>query len=86
MFSRLELEVPQVTLIACDRVQQEVSPGDESMGLSVFPYVGATLVLGTLWSIWSLHGRLLLTYFIETSFHSPFTIQMRCQVLMVFLI
>jgi CHAT domain-containing protein len=54
----LKLKAPLVTLMACESARQEVSPGDDPMGLvSAFLISGASSVVGTLWSVQSTDGR-----------------------------
>ena len=55
----LKLNAPVVNLIACQSAHQEIAPGDEPLGLiSAFLYSGATSVIGTLWPIQSIDGRI----------------------------
>lgn len=51
-------ETPHITIIACESGYQEMSAGDEPLGLvSALLYAGATSVLGSLWPIPSWVGR-----------------------------
>lgn len=54
----IKLQAPVVSLIACQSALDEISTGDEPLGLvSAFLYAGATSVVGTLWPIRSADGR-----------------------------
>jgi CHAT domain-containing protein len=62
----LKLKTPLVTLMACESARQEVSPGDDPMGLvSAFLISGAISVLGTLWSVRSKDGRVFAEIFYQ---------------------
>jgi CHAT domain-containing protein len=62
----LKLKAPLVTLMACESARQEVSPGDDPMGLvSAFLISGASSVLGTLWSVLSRDGRVFADIFYQ---------------------
>lgn len=51
-------ETPHITIIACESGYQEMTAGDEPLGLiSALLYAGATSVLGSLWPIPSWVGR-----------------------------
>ena len=54
----IKLQAPVVSLMACESALDEISTGDEPLGLvSAFLYAGATSVIGTLWPIRSVDGR-----------------------------
>ena len=54
----IKLPAPVVSLIACKSARDEISAGDEPLGLiSAFLYAGSTSVVGTLWPIRSSDGR-----------------------------
>ena len=54
----IKLPAPIVSLIACQSAREEISAGDEPLGLiSAFLYAGSTSVVGTLWPIRSSDGR-----------------------------
>ena len=54
----IKLQGAVVSLIACQSARDEISTGDEPLGLvSAFLYAGATSVVGTLWPIRSSDGR-----------------------------
>ncbi|KAI9774563.1 MAG: hypothetical protein M1840_002812 [Geoglossum simile] len=60
----LTLSAPHITLIACESASQRVSAGDEPLGLVTgLLCAGAASVLGTMWPIPSITGRVFSEYF-----------------------
>jgi hypothetical protein len=55
----LDQNAPHFNIIGCESALQNISPGDEPLGLiSVLLYAGATSVLGCLWPVESRAGRI----------------------------
>lgn len=71
-FFDLHLQAPHFTLMACNSALQNVSTGDEPLGLiTAILCAGASSVLGTLWAIQSRTARIFAKHFYTEFANSP---------------